>query len=84
MEEKQKNFKLCDICESQATLLCLECSSNYFCDSCYKLTHDKTSKINHKSEKIDFFLPIEARCLQHLNVPLNLFCLDEKGNNIYI
>ena len=82
MEEKQKNYKVCDLCKLQATLFCMDCLNiNYFCDSCYKLAHDKKSKSNHKPEKIDYFVPIEARCLQHLNVPLNLFCLDEKGNN---
>ena len=25
MEEKKNNFKLCDLCDSQATFLCLEC-----------------------------------------------------------
>ena len=81
MEDKQKNFKLCDICESQATLLCLECLTNYYCDSCYKLIHDKKTKANHKKEKIDYYVPIETRCPEHPKVELNLFCLDEKGNN---
>ena len=82
MEDKQKNFKLCDICESQATFLCLEClHDNYFCDSCYKMAHDKNSKSNHKKEKIDYYVPIETKCPEHPKVELNLFCLDEKGNN---
>ena len=81
MEEKKKNFKLCDICESQATLLCLECLTNYYCDSCYKMIHDKKVKNNHKPEKIDYFVPIDTKCPEHPNVPLNLFCLDEKGND---
>ena len=84
MEEKQKNFKYCDICESQATLLCLECLTNYYCDSCYKFVHDKKAKNNHKKEKIDYFVPIDTRCPEHPKVPLNLFCIDEKGNFIYI
>ena len=84
MEENQKNFKYCDICKSQATLLCLECVCNYYCDSCYKMIHDIKENNNYKKEKIDFFVPIETRCPQHPKVELNLFCLDEKGNNIYI
>ena len=36
---------------------------------------------NHKKEKIDYYVPIETRCHEHPNVALNLFCLDEKGNN---
>ena len=83
--EQKLNFKICDVCESQATLLCLECiCSSYYCDSCFKLAHDKKSKSNHKPEKIDYFAPIETRCPDHPNVALNLFCIDEKGNNINI
>jgi len=44
------------------------------------MIHDKKENINHKKEKIDYYLPIELRCNEHQNVPLNLFCLDEKGN----
>ena len=84
MEKNIKNFKLCEICESQATFLCLECSNNYYCDSCYKLIHDKKSKETHKKEKIDNFVPIETKCPAHPNVPLNLFCVEEKGKKIFI
>ena len=80
MEDKKKNFKQCDICDLEATLLCLECLNNYYCESCYKFIHDKKAKGNHKKEKIDYYLPIEARCPEHTNIPLNLFCIDEKGN----
>ena len=86
MEEKKMNFKLCDICKSQATLFCsdCECVCNYYCDICYKFVHDKKININHKKEKIDFFVPIETKCPVHKEVDYNLFCLDEKGNNFYI
>ena len=85
MEENQKNFKYCDICKSKATFLCLEClCDNYYCDSCYKLAHDNKENSSHKKEKIDYYVPIETKCPEHKNVPLNLFCLDEKGNKIYI
>ena len=79
MEKKQNNFKLCDVCKSQATLICMECLCNYFCDSCYKFHHDKKENSNHKKEKIDYYVPIDTRCPEHQNVPLNLFCLYEKG-----
>ena len=62
MEEKQKHFK-CDICESQATILCLNCSGYYYCDSCYKYIHDFKAKSQHKGEKIDYFLTIDAKYL---------------------
>jgi hypothetical protein len=42
------------------------------------MIHDKKENINHKKEKIDYYLPIDLRCNIHQNVPLNLFCLDEK------
>ena len=81
MEDKQKYYKLCDVCKNQATSLCLEClSNNYYCDSCYKIAHDKKEYYNHKKEQIDYYVPIETKCPEHQNVPLNLFCLEEKGN----
>ena len=81
MEEKPKNFKYCELCQSPATSLCFQCSHiYYFCDSCYKFVHEKKENSNHKKEKIDYYLPIDTRCPQHQNVPLNLFCIDEKGN----
>ena len=79
MEEKKKNFKLCDLCDCQATFLCLECPTNYFCDSCYKFIHEKKTKSSHQKEKIDYYVPIETRCSAHKDVPLNLFCTNEKG-----
>ena len=59
MEEKQKNFKQCDLCKSDAIYLCKECLYNYYCESCYKFIHDKKENANHKKEKIDYFLPID-------------------------
>ena len=85
MEEKENILKYCDICKSQATFLCPFClggAGHYYCDSCYKMNHDKNENMNHKKEKIDYYLPIDIRCNVHQNVPLNLFCLDEKGNII--
>ena len=81
MEEKKMNFKLCDICKSQATLFCsdCECVCNYYCDSCYKFVHDKKININHKKEKIDFFIPIETKCPVHQKVDYNLFLLSSKS-----
>ena len=75
-----ENYKKCDICKKEAKNLCLVCM-NYYCDSCYKFIHDKKSKSNHKKEKIDYYVPIETRCFTHQNVPLNLFCANEKGNS---
>ena len=64
MENKNKNFKQCEICEIEATNLCLECLS-YYCEACYKYVHDKKAKNNHKKEKIDYFVPIDTKCPDH-------------------
>ena len=82
MEVKQKNFKQCDICKvEEATSLCSQCFS-YYCDGCFKQVHQKKENSEHKTEKVDVFVPIDTRCPEHDNVPINLFCIDEKGNNI--
>ena len=36
--------------------------------------------MNHKKENIDPFIPIELKCPIHPQNPMNLFCVDEKGN----
>ena len=81
MEEKPKNYKLCDICKSEAIFICLECMSNYYCESCYKLIHDKKVNSNHKKENIDYFFPIETKCIEHPNNKLDLFCIEERGKH---
>ena len=35
-------------------------------------------------KKIDYFNPIDTKCPDHPAVPINLFCLDEKGKTINI
>ena len=35
---------------------------NYYCDSCYKIAHDKKEYNNHKKEQIDYYVPIETKC----------------------
>ena len=77
MERKVKLIKECETCESNATCLCFECNE-YFCDSCFKMNHDKL-KSSHKKEKIDMYLPIDLNCQDHPDNALNLFCVDEKG-----
>ena len=79
----EKNFKKCDICENEASNLCFDCMM-YFCETCYKLIHDKKKSDNHKKEKLDFFVPIELRCQDHPKNFINLFCMDDKGKNYFI
>ena len=83
MEAKESNFKYCEICKSEARSLCLECL-NYYCEDCYKFVHDKKENSNHKKEKIDYYIPIDTKCSDHPKVPINLFCIDEKGKSIII
>ena len=78
--EKRNNFlQLCEFCGAEAKNLCFECLE-YFCDSCFKIIHEKKLKINHKKETIDLYVPIDLKCPEHPKVPINLFCIDEKGN----
>ena len=78
MEIKKYNEKTCDLCGELAKSLCLKCNS-YFCDSCYKFVHEKKKNNNHQKEDIDPFVPFDTKCPEHPNVPVNLFCIDDKG-----
>ena len=79
MENSQNNNKLCEVCQIPATNLCFECFL-YLCDSCYKIIHNKLQNNKHQKEKIDYFVPIDTKCQEHPKNPINLFCIDEKGN----
>ena len=83
MEKKSKLIKECETCELNASCLCYICKE-YFCDSCFKWIHDKKKKSNHKKEKIDVYVPIDLKCQDHPDIPLNLFCVDEKGKYLII
>ena len=79
MENKLTNEnKECEVCGIEATNICYKCLM-YTCDSCFKLVHNRKSKSNHKKDKIDYLVPIDTKCPNHPDVPLNLFCIDEKG-----
>ena len=77
MEKNKINEKECELCNSKATCLCFICKQ-YFCNSCYKLIHQKPKALNHKKEPYDPYFPIDINCPEHPNNPLNLFCLEEK------
>ena len=74
-----QRLKKCEVCKIDATCLCFQCMS-YFCDSCFKLSHNNEEFKPHKKEKIDYFLPIDLKCPEHKLYPLKLFCTKEKGN----
>ena len=72
--------KKCEICEENATNLCIKCM-NYLCDSCFKYVHEKKYKQGHQKELIDPFAPIDTKCPEHPLIPITLFCLNEKGKS---
>ncbi len=78
MERKNKSIKECDICKNDATNLCFQCGQN-FCERCNKFVHGLKENSKHKVEKIEPFIPIDLKCQDHPQNPLNLFCIDEKG-----
>ena len=73
----KSNQKLCELCEEISRYLCLKCNS-YFCESCYKFVHEKKKNAKHKKEDIDPYVPIETKCSKHQDIPINLFCINEK------
>ena len=81
MENNQDKKKLCEICDSNATNICLKCFA-YFCESCYKTIHTKRRNNEHRKDKIDYLVPIETKCLEHPKYPKEIFCKDEKSNYI--
>ena len=83
MEIRSSNKRYCEICSEEARNLCFQCNI-YYCDSCYKLIHEKKNNLNHIKEIIDPFVPIDTKCPDHPNVPLNLFCVDEKSKIYFI
>ena len=79
MEKNNSFIKKCDICKEDAIYICFSCKQ-YFCESCYKFIHNKPINSNHKKENIDLYIPLELKCQEHPDNPLNLFCLNETGN----
>lgn len=77
-KNKNKNFKDCEICDSNATCLCYKCY-NYYCEQCYKFIHDKQKNSNHKKESVDPYLTFDLKCPAHPTYPMYLFCVDESG-----
>ena len=82
MEEENKP-KLCELCGKLASIICWECLS-YLCDSCSKLIHSIELNNKHKTEKIDPYVLIDIKCKNHPKIPMNLFCVNDKGKNNFI
>ena len=83
MEDNKIHKKICELCKETATSICYDCSF-YLCDSCFKYLHEKKANSEHKKEAIDPFISMEIKCPVHPNVPMNLFCLNEKSNKYYL
>ena len=81
MDKNENNNKYCEICKELANCICFDCYM-YFCDSCFKIIHEKQKNNNHEKEKIDYFVPFDTKCPLHTKDRINLFCIDEKGKNI--
>ena len=77
--DTKSHIKKCEVCLEDATCLCYKCMS-YYCDNCFKTSHNNDKRKSHKKEKIDYYVPIDIKCPEHGLVPMNLFCLDDKGN----
>ena len=82
MNNSKEQIKECDYCKTSATCLCFICV-NYFRDNCYKLIHDLEKNKTHKKDNIDLYVPIDIKCQFHPQIPLNLFCIEEKGKNFF-
>jgi len=79
----EAKLKKCEVCKTEAMCLCFECMS-YFCDSCFKFSHKNEENKSHKKENIDYFVPIDLKCPEHKLHPMDLFCVQDKGNYLYI
>ena len=79
MMDLKSKIKKCETCLTEATCLCYKCM-NYFCDSCFELSHKSKERKSHKKEQIDLYIPMDVKCPEHNLIPINLFCADEKGN----
>ena len=71
-------IKKCYTFREDPTSICFQCMF-YFCDYCFKNRHSKEDTKNNKKEKIDYYLTFEVRCHKHELIPMNLFCVNEKG-----
>ena len=49
------------------------------CDNCSNFIHKKKLNYQHKIEKVDYFAPMETKCIKHKKIQITLFCLSEKS-----
>ena len=52
--EQNKNKKICEVCKDEATCICYKCFL-YFCDSCYKIAHNRQKDKESQKRKNRFF-----------------------------
>ena len=82
MEKEKIEEKKCELCKDKATNVCFDCSF-YLCDSCFKFLHEKKANLDHKKDDINHFFSFNIKCPKHQKVTMNLFCIEEKSNNLY-
>ena len=82
MLENLTKIKKCDYCRSDASDVCFKCN-DFFCNNCYKIIHELRKDSEHKKIEINPYLSIDLFCPMHPKNPLELFCLDDKGNFYY-
>ena len=80
--EVKSSIKKCEICLVDATCLCYKCMS-YYCDACFKSSHNNEKRSSHKKESIDYNVPMDVNYPEHNLIPMNLFCIDDKGKFKY-
>ena len=79
---EDKNEKKCDLCEEKTSNIFFEYSF-FLCDSCFNFLHAKKSKEAHKKEEIKPYFSMKMKCPLHPKIPLNLFCIEEKGKSYF-
>lgn len=58
--------------------------NNIYAKLVVNLFMKKKKNSNHIKQALDPYIPILLKCPKHPEVPLNLFCLDEKGTYIIL
>ena len=76
----EKNYKLCSIYKANVDYVCFECSTNYYCESYFKMVHGEKENIAHRKFEVGCFIAAKILCQEHQTIPYNIFCLTENGN----
>jgi len=83
MVENLTKLKKCNLCNSDSFWICFQCKK-YYCDKCWKIIHEIKKEKAHEKTKINPYLSLDFFCSNHQEYPLELFCLNDKGNFNFI